>query len=271
MSRSISGSIPARSASLSRFAIGFAVAIGAVAQGAAAQSASTKTAAAPSGWVGLSVIQNSRSGADSAVKLEYPVIASVDPKSPASSAGLVAGDTILSYNDVDATSSAEAVNRFLTPGSKLAVKIRRNGVRTLSLTVAKRPANSAYRASVTMKTSAATLLPLAAGSLTGPVAIAARVPSERAAPFAGAYMARLNAGLANVLNVHPAGVLIIDVGAGSEAQKAGLRAGDVITRADSIAVASPLAIMTAMNLAAARSITVDVTRDGKTHKLTITW
>lgn len=225
----------------------------------------------PSGWVGLSVIQMARSDTGSPVKLAYPVVASVDPGSPARTAGLVAGDTILAYNDVDANSDPLAVKRFLKPGQQLTVKIRRNGVRNLTLTVARRSGDNPYSQKITMSTDESAFMPLSSGSAAGPIAIAAPVAEGREAPFAGAYLARLNAGLARALDVTPTGVLVIDVANGTAATRSGLRAGDVITRADSITVDSPLGIMTAMRLAATHSINLTVTRRGKSQKLTVTW
>jgi S1-C subfamily serine protease len=236
-----------------------------------ARKASAQQDSAPAGWVGLSVIQNARGETGSDVKLAYPVVASVDPESPAKTAGLVAGDTILAYNDVDANSDPLAVKRFLKPGQRLVVKIRRNGLRNLTLTVAKRTSRTPYNQTITMSTAESGAMPLAEGAPAGPIAIAAPAARGQEAPFAGAYLARLNAGLANALNVRPSGVLVVDVGNGSPAMRSGLRPGDVITRADSITVESPLGIMTAMRLAAGHSITLSVTRRGKVQELTIGW
>lgn len=238
---------------------------------AGASTAHAQKDTAPAGWVGLSVIQQASGESSSTAKFAYPVVASVDPGSPAKTAGLVAGDTILAYNDVSASSDLLAMKRFLKPGTKLVLKIRRNGVRSLTLTVAKRTAKSPFSQTFTMSTAASQLMPLSAGTLAGPVAIAAPAARGEDAPFAGAYLARLNAGLANALNVGPSGVLVVDVENGTPAAKSGLRAGDVITRADSINVESPLGIMTAMSLAAGHSITLNITRHGKSQKLTVDW
>ncbi|MES2359847.1 MAG: PDZ domain-containing protein [Gemmatimonadota bacterium] len=241
----------------------------------APQKASQKSAsndAAPSGWVGLSVIQKASGNEDSAVKVGYPVVASVEPGSPAQAAGLVAGDTILAYNDVDASSDPVAMRPFLVAGRELVVKVRRNGVRRLTLTVARRSARNVYREGITVSSTSGAALPLMYGVPSGPIAIAAPVASDReATPFAGAYLARLNAGLAHALNVRNFGVLVVDVSNGSDAAKAGLQSGDVITRADSIPVESPLGIMTALRLASDSSVTLDVTRRGRTQKITIHW
>jgi S1-C subfamily serine protease len=242
---------------------------------AGAQKTSSKTSStsstAPTGWVGLSVIQQGRGDGSSDVKIEYPVVASVEPESPAHAAGLVAGDTILAYNDVDAQSDPLGVRRFLKPGQEIVVKVRRNGVRNLTLTVAKRTARNTFTQGVTVGSEDGASLPLMYGVASGPVAIAAPVAEGRAAPFAGAYLARLNEGLANALKVHDSGVLVVDVGSGSSASRSGLQSGDVITRADSITVLSPLEIMTALRLASGHSITLDVLRRGKPEKLTVSW
>jgi S1-C subfamily serine protease len=259
-----------------RFALlGIAAAPLAALSSVGAQQSSSKShgsqSAAPSGWVGLSVIQSGHGDEDSDVKLAYPVVASVDPGSPAQAAGLVAGDTILAYNDVSANSDAMAVKRFLTAGQQIVVKVRRNGVRNLRLTVAKRTARNAYREGVTVSADGSAEFPIMSGVPSGPIAIAAPVATGREAPFAGSYLASLNAGLASALDVRNSGVLVVDVGNGSAAMRAGLEAGDVITRADSLAVSSPLEIATAMRLAAERSITLDVSRRGKSRKITVSW
>lgn len=239
---------------------------------AAVGRADAQKSSTPSGWVGLSVIQRGHGEKGSTVKVDYPIVASVEPGSPAQTAGLVAGDTILAYNDVDAHTDPFAARRFLKAGERLVVKVRRNGVRSLTLTVARRTSRNAYREGVTVSTDESAALPIMYGLPAGPIAIAAPVaPGGEATPFAGAYLARLNAGLASALSVHDAGVLVVDVGNGSSAMQSGLEAGDVITRADSIAVVSPLEIMTAMRLASGRSITLDVTRRGKPRKVTIRW
>jgi len=236
-----------------------------------AGKADAQKSSTPSGWVGLSVIQNAHGADSSDAKIGYPVVASVEPGSPAQAAGLVAGDTIVAYNGVDAQSDPLVVKQFLRAGKQLVVKVRRNGVRNLTLTVAKRTSHNVYREDVTISTDESGSIPLMYSLPAGPIAIAAPVASRRDAPFAGAYFARLNAGLAGALSVPDAGVLVVDVGRGSAAMKAGLQAGDVITRADSIPVVSPLEIMTAMHLASERSITLDVSRGGKPRKITIRW
>lgn len=237
----------------------------------AAPALAQKKTAPPSGWVGLSVIQNAQAGEGEPVTAEYPVVASVAPGSPAQTAGLVAGDTIVSYNNIDAKSDPLAAKRFLKPGQQMTIQVRRNGVRNLTLTVARRSAGDKYREGVTVTSSEAAVMPLMYGLPDGPVAIAASVAEGREAPFAGAYLARLNQGLANALSVSDSGVLVVDIPRGSTASQSGLQPGDVIVRADSIAVMSPLGIMTALRLASDRSLKLSVIRRGKPETVTIHW
>lgn len=226
---------------------------------AAAQRSSTK------GWVGMSVIQNGRGDNASGVSMEYPIIASVEPGSPAQAAGLVAGDTILAYNDVDAHAEPLGMQRFLTPGQRMVVKIRRNGVRALALTVAQRSARNAYRMNITLATNGAEPHPL------GPLPVAAPLQQRGADAFAGAQLARLNAGLANVLNVRDMGVLVLDVIAGTPAMRSGLQPGDVIVKADTTAVLGPVDLMEALRESPDHTVALEVLRKGKPQTVTLRW
>ena len=161
----------------SRFLVGAFTAVTAASFVTVAPAEAQKSRA-PSGWVGLSIVQNARGGEGSDTKVEYPIVASVEPGSPAQAAGLVAGDTILAYNDIDANTDPLGVRSLLIPGKELVIKVRRNTVRKLTLTVAKRTARNAYREGVTVSTSGSASLPLMYGALSGPIAIAAPVAAE---------------------------------------------------------------------------------------------
>ena len=222
------------------------------------------------GWVGISVIQKGHGNATS-TSMDYPVVASVEPGSPAQAAGLVAGDTIIAYNSFEANTDPGSVKRFLKPGTELVLRIRRNGVRNLRLTVARSKLQARNSSSIAVSTEESTALPLVTPTGSGPVSFAVSVAPGREAPLAGAYFAQLNAGLARALSVSGKGVLVVDAAPGSPAARTGLQAGDVILRADSIAVVSPLEIATAMRLAAGRRIKLQLSRDGKPETVTVSW
>jgi serine protease Do len=213
-----------------------------------------------SGWVGVSLIQTGHGDDPDAMRMEYPVVASVEPGSPAQAAGLAAGDTVLSYNNVDAHEDPLAVQRFLRPGQRLVIRYRRGEVRSAALTVANRPPRSRMRVSVNTEEVSAIPMP-----------IIMPMRALRDAPLAGAQLAELNAGLASVLNVRDQGVLVVDVMPGSPAMTSGLEPGDVIVRADSIAVVSPVALIRAMRMASDHSVLIDLLRKGKTQRVTLRW
>ncbi len=217
------------------------------------------------GWVGMSVIQKGHGDNSSGVSMDYPVIASVEPGSPAQTAGLVAGDTVLSYNDVDAHTEPLGMRRFLKPGERMVVKIRRNGVRALALTVAKRSGWNASRMNVTVEARDAEPQPM------GPLPVAAPFASRGGQAFAGAQITRLNSGLASVLNVREAGVLVLDVVAGTPAMRSGLQPGDVITRADTNTILGPLELLRALRAAAGHPVALAVSRRGKQQTITLHW
>jgi len=204
--------------------------------------------------------------------MRYPVIASVEPGSPAQHAGLAAGDTILSFNGVDARNPT-AIGRFLVPGGRIVFHLRRNGVRDVALRVAERPAGEDDpRLHVTMRANGipgADFAPLAAAL--GPLALAHPLAASHALPLAGAQLARLNSGLAQVLRVRDAGVLVVDVAPGTAAHQAGLQPGDIIVRADSLDVTSPLAMLRAIQDASDRRVVLSVMRLGRTKRITLRW
>lgn len=239
------------------------VALATIATVAAAPAGAQRSAA--TGWVGMSIIQNGHSDNGSGMAMEYPVIVSVEPGSPAQVAGLVAGDTVLAYNDVDAHAEPLGMQRFLKPGQRMVVKIRRNGVRALALTVATRSRRAAYRMNITVATTGGLPQPL------GPLAIAAPFSQRPDAAFAGAQVARLNAGLARVLNVREMGVLVLDVVAGTAAMRAGLQPGDVIVKADSTEVLGPVELMQALRDAQDHTVALGLFRKGKPQSVTLRW
>ena len=85
--------------------------------------------ATPRGWIGIVL-----TGAATEARVEhselilhyfsYPLIASVDPSSPAQRAGLAPNDTLLAYNGRDVRDADISMTRLLQPNAKLMVRMQ---------------------------------------------------------------------------------------------------------------------------------------------------
>lgn len=74
---------------------------------------------------------------------DYPVVVAVEPGSPAQRAGIIAGDTILAFNDRDLRAAPIPLSDIMKPGAKVSVRLRRNSaLRTATMDVARRPATA---------------------------------------------------------------------------------------------------------------------------------
>jgi S1-C subfamily serine protease len=100
----------------------------------------------PQGWAGITLSQEVRSeggGDDGQVELVmdgYPEIVTVDPGSPAEEAGLRAGDLLVAIGAHDLRSGRVALSELLRPGTRLPLRVRREGrLYTRMLVVGRRP------------------------------------------------------------------------------------------------------------------------------------
>ena len=107
--------------------------------------------ATPRGWIGIVL-----TGAATEARVErgelilhyfsYPLIASVDPSSPAQRAGLAPNDTLVAYNGRDVRDEDISMTRLLQPNAKLTVRVRRDGrVRDIPVVVAATPSRIKQR------------------------------------------------------------------------------------------------------------------------------
>jgi len=188
----------------------------------------------------------------------YPVVESVEPGSPAASAGISAGDTILAYDSIDVVNHDIALTRLLRPGTTVMVRIRRNAVaRDVPVRVAPRPASfvDAPPPSPAMESpDVGLIMPFESGVM----------------GVAGATIVRTNADLRAALQV-TRGVLVLDVVGGSPAGAAGLRAGDVIVDAGGSAVGDPVALVEAVEGTSSRTLALTVARGAHTRRLVLHW
>jgi len=92
-------------------------------------------------------------------------------------------------------------------------------------------------------------------------------------PFAGAEFTALNQDLCDALGVRPEGVFVTSVIEGSPAREAGLRGGDVVVKADSIKIDTPIDLVRAIRNADETDHTVDlqIIRKRRQQSLTLRW
>jgi serine protease Do len=217
----------------------------------AAESQLPERSASPSGYVGVSLsgAQLRMVTADGVLTshCEYPMVESVDAGSPAERAGLTAGDTLLAYNGRDVTQQAINYPVLLVPGQTIRMRVRRSGrARELPVTVAARrddrsvnamrgvatgrPPEATFNARVMVSGAAAPVPP-------APPSPAASLmfSGTGIAVLAGAQFATIDEEFAASSDLS-AGVLVLRVPPGTPAAAAGLRAGEVVLRANGVRV-----------------------------------
>jgi S1-C subfamily serine protease len=92
-------------------------------------------------------------------------------------------------------------------------------------------------------------------------------------PFAGAEFTELNNDLSDALGVKAEGVFVTNVVEGSPARAAGLRGGDIILKADSIRVETPIDLVRAIRSAddTDRRVVLQIIRKHKPQTLILGW
>lgn len=267
---------------------------------AAVQTASV--AARPVGWVGVTLsgdVPRSEAGRGRYFYYRsYPVIAAVDPGSPAEAAGLEAGDTIVAFDGTDLRDRRIYLSEALRPGSRLRVRVRRDGrTRDARVAVAARSAAEALtevqvgkgieRGSIAETLRSKVRVHVAPAPAPSVVPRPPRTPPARpVAPVAptgptyffwsgpsavaGAELARMNDDLRDALGIVE-GVLVLNVGRSTPAARAGLRAGDVIRRADDRPVSTPSALQRVMQESDERRVELDVVRKRTQRTVVVRW
>jgi C-terminal processing protease CtpA/Prc len=248
---------------------------------------------APAGWLGVTYEgaseQKSKNGELFVHHYDYPAIISVTPWSPASKAGVRAGDTLIAYNDHDVRKGAVSLTKLLRPGETVRLRLRRNGaVRDLPVKVERREARVARAWSAPQPPSyprtpqpEVRMAPLPPDGVLAPMA-----PSPPSAPeaavfaysfststsmVAGAELTPMNADLREVFGTE-SGVLVLRVAAGTPASEAGLRGGDVIVRANGEPVLSTRMLSAQMRaVARERELPLEVVRKKQAKTIVLRW
>jgi serine protease Do len=196
-------------------------------------------------------------GPDRAKALKLPEEAGVEitqvyANSPAASAGLMAGDVVLEYNGqrVEGMEQFARLVRETPAGREVKLQISRNG--------------------------ATQMIAVKVTSRAPEVPLARAVPEVSTLPFrlySGAAMGleteAVSGQLAEYFGVKE-GVLVRSVNKNSPAERAGIKAGDVITRIGDANVASPVEIASQLRSRRGQPVAVTLTRDRREMTVNVT-
>lgn len=249
----------------------------------------------PTGWLGVRLSDEGLFNESGAAFFErYPVVSNVEPGSPASKAGVLPGDVILTFNSHDMRGGTLQLSNWMKPGAAFELRVRRNeGIRLVRGVLGRRPAGWEQRIVVQVSPNERIFLRRSAPEVAtggGVQQSGVRVPTEGTMPprlpsilvpalglgrgvypFAGAEFTALNSDLSDVLGVKPEGVFVANVVEGSIAREAGLRGGDVVVMADKIKIENPNDLVRAIRTADDRALTLQVIRKHKPQTIRLKW
>jgi len=211
--------------------------------------------------VGIQEIDSNR-----AKELKLPEEAGVEvtriaPDSPAEKAGIKTGDVITQYNGqrVEGMDQFSRMVRETPAGREVKLGIIRNGAaQTLTARIASRPTISGQVIPAPVQEPFEFRFP--------------DMPQNRMtwrSAVLGIEAESLEGQLADFFGVKE-GVLVRTVNKGSAAERAGLRAGDVIVKVDDAKVTTPAELSSRMRAARGRAVSVVVVRDRKEVTVTVT-
>ena len=201
------------------------------------------------------------------LKEEYGVeVTMVEDDSPAAKAGLKVGDVVLEYNGerVEGYEQFARLVRETPVGREVKLLVSRNGSnQTLVAKIGSRPGMLLRQGNNTM------VIP----SIKTPQIIIPDVPRALlswSTPMLGIVGESLEGQLADYFGVKE-GVLVRSVNKDSAAEKAGIKAGDVIVKVDDTKVTTPSGVSSAIrSLRAKKSFPVTLIRDRKESTVTVT-
>jgi S1-C subfamily serine protease len=246
----------------------------------------------PTGWFGVRLSDKAMVDEHGNAFFDsYPVITQVDPNSPASKAGVQPGDVLISFNSHDMRGGSVQLSKWLRAGSPFMLRIRRNDkTRLVKGILGTRPKDWEQNMIVEMtipeimeqQRGSIALLPMQQAGVIRP-----RMPSPEPLtvlppalglgggvyPFAGAEFTALNPDLSETLGVKPEGVFVTSVSEGSPARIAGLRGGDIVVKADTFKIDSPIDLVQAIRAAdeSDQTVVLQIVRKHKTQSLTLRW
>lgn len=258
-----------------------------------------RVAPAPTGWLGVtfsgSYTVEREKGKPVMRFTDYPVIEAVDPESPAERAGLEARDRLVALAGHDVVEGAEPFSTLLRPGARLPMTVRRGRfTKHLVVIVGKRPESDwpewGWRTPAPTPPGAmpapeappalamppmppiapeTPMPPMPDVDMTPDGGVRVEIRGPGMSPIAGAQLQRVG-DLRDYFGVSD-GVLVLHVVPGTPAQRAGLRGGDVILRADGASITSPASLARAMDQSSDRTVTLEIVRKKKKGKVVLRW
>ena len=249
----------------------------------------------PAGYMGISLSGTTEVKPGEGLVVLYrdtPIVESVEPGSPAQRAGLESGDVVLAYNGEEIKGRSVSLTKLLKPGATVVVRVRRNGsVRDIPVIVGSR--SRALRITETRPTTIEPQVLVSPGfdftfdvdTAHGARRTQVRTPrppnaelsmlppmlSGHGSAFAGAELTSSNRELGEYFGT-ARGIIVLHVGDGTPARRAGILVGDVITHVDDEPVARPADFQRALARSKTRSVDLQILRR-KTEKkaLTLRW
>lgn len=222
----------------------------------------------PAGFMGVN-LADINSDRAKALKLRdvYGVeITRVEENSPAAKAGIKTGDVVLEYNGqrVEGMEQFGRLVRETPPGREAKLLVSRDGnVQTINVTVGAR-SNDVYATTIPNFTMPEIRIPEIH------IPDMPRVYTNLRSGMLGVETQSLGSQLAEFFGVKE-GVLVRSVIKGSAAEKAGMKAGDVILRVDNETVATPNELSSALRAARAKTtVPIQIMRDHHEMTLTVT-
>ena len=220
---------------------------------------------------------------DSVRFFAYPLIASVDPSSPAERAGVLRGDTLIALNGTDVVDHLFSFTKLLVPDEKVTMKVRRQGdAKEFRIVVGEAPAYvvqrlpfrpfSGYAPEVRV---GAVPVPRSRGGARPPDApepsIAFAYPGRVllfSSDVGGARVESVSEGLAKNLGIK-GGLHVRSVSPGSPAYEWGLRDGDIILTAadETMSVVQDFARLVADRNRTSDDVKLVILRDKKQQEL----
>lgn len=207
------------------------------------------------GYLGVSIEPLSRH-LKKELNAEWGVlITRIEEDSPADNDGLMEDDVIQQVNDVKIrrASTLTRIIRKIKPGDKASIIVIRDGKeKTIKVTIGKCKESSSYSINLGKGSNIFSYF----GGKT----------------YLGVQLHELNADLADYFAVKPdAGVLVLEVEDDSPAEKAGVKAGDIITKVDDETVADPADIQEIISeLEEDDEIAIELIQKGKRKTIKVT-